>query len=305
MHTISTELRFEAAHQLHQLPAWHKCSRVHGHNYVVTVELASDDLDDHGFVVDFGDVKRDLGAWIDGHWDHRFLTPSRYRNTDERVDSESGVPDNMVPEVSTAEHLAQFLAEVCQAHATSWPWALLVQSVTVWETPTSYATHHPAWLDIDVTQPEIPDETIEQVAEKVAANIADARARKGGPVLGLAEVEVGVMRTDEAGDQFESHTVAFRGPHFDRVEVDEPAFQIQGPPEPKGEHADDARIFRRSPVSMFGPDDKVVSWVDQILPEDSWGEEPPQESLTELLTQIERNVATARDLLSEPHDAGA
>jgi 6-pyruvoyltetrahydropterin/6-carboxytetrahydropterin synthase len=44
-----------------------KCSRPHGHNYAVTVEVTGE-LTDEGWVVDKGDVT----AVID-EWDHRFL----------------------------------------------------------------------------------------------------------------------------------------------------------------------------------------------------------------------------------------
>lgn len=45
--------RFEAAHRL----AWHlgKCNRVHGHSYVLEVEVAGP-LDDRGVVMDFAEV---------------------------------------------------------------------------------------------------------------------------------------------------------------------------------------------------------------------------------------------------------
>ena len=56
MYTISKEFSFSASHQLDHLPERHKCRRLHGHNYVVTLEVSKGTLDDRGFVVDYGEM---------------------------------------------------------------------------------------------------------------------------------------------------------------------------------------------------------------------------------------------------------
>lgn len=53
---ISKTFGFAAAHQLVSLPAEHKCSRLHGHSYTVTVTLKAQILDEHGFVTDFANL---------------------------------------------------------------------------------------------------------------------------------------------------------------------------------------------------------------------------------------------------------
>lgn len=54
--TISKDFEFSASHELRLLPETHKCSGNHGHNYVVTLTLTADRLDEYGFVTDFGDL---------------------------------------------------------------------------------------------------------------------------------------------------------------------------------------------------------------------------------------------------------
>jgi len=51
--SVVRRYRFEAAHRL----AWHpgKCRRLHGHSYVLEVEVAGP-LDDRGVVIDFDEV---------------------------------------------------------------------------------------------------------------------------------------------------------------------------------------------------------------------------------------------------------
>lgn len=52
-----------------------KCRGLHGHNYRIHFDLASDDdqLDEIGRVVDFGVIKDKLCMWLEDHWDHKTL----------------------------------------------------------------------------------------------------------------------------------------------------------------------------------------------------------------------------------------
>lgn len=72
MYRIWKEFKFSASHQLDGLPAEHQCSRLHGHNYVIELELESERLDSVGFIVDFGELKV-FKNWIDNLLDHRHL----------------------------------------------------------------------------------------------------------------------------------------------------------------------------------------------------------------------------------------
>ena len=69
---ITKEYSFSASHQLKDLPETHQCARLHEHNYVVRVELASATLNSHGFVRDYQELAP-LKAYIDDALDHRHL----------------------------------------------------------------------------------------------------------------------------------------------------------------------------------------------------------------------------------------
>ncbi len=117
MFTITKRFEFEAAHRLTKVPEGHKCRRLHGHNYVVTVELQAADLDPSGFVVDFGDLSA-LREHLDNTYDHRYL--------------------NDVLEVeTTAENLAWTLYAWC---ARKWP---QTTAVRVEETRGTSAEYRP------------------------------------------------------------------------------------------------------------------------------------------------------------------
>ncbi|MEU2250343.1 6-carboxytetrahydropterin synthase [Streptomyces sp. NPDC019224] len=119
MFSISKEFHFSASHVLDRLPKWHPCARLHGHNYVVVLELSAedDDLNDVGFVRDY----RDLDAfkkWMDATLDHRHLNESM---------GGGGSP--------TAENIAKWIYDTwCQDLPE-------LSAVRVSETPKTWATY--------------------------------------------------------------------------------------------------------------------------------------------------------------------
>lgn len=72
MYEISKEFHFSASHVLTGLRDGHPCGRLHGHNYIVKVTLRAPTINDHGFVLDYNDLKP-LGAWLDDTLDHQHL----------------------------------------------------------------------------------------------------------------------------------------------------------------------------------------------------------------------------------------
>ncbi|QPZ90975.1 6-carboxytetrahydropterin synthase QueD [Thioclava electrotropha] len=117
MFRIRKEFHFSASHQLSHLREDHQCARLHGHNYIVVVELAAATLDENGFVRDYHDLKP-LKAYIDDTFDHRHL--------------------NDVMEVpSTAENMAKHFYDWCKAR---WP---ETSAALVSETPKTWAEYRP------------------------------------------------------------------------------------------------------------------------------------------------------------------
>lgn len=116
MYRISKEFAFSASHRLDHLPAEHQCARLHGHNYIVVVELAAAALSPDGFVRDYHDLAA-LKAHIDAEFDHRHL--------------------NDVLLMPTAEKLARYFHDWARAR---WP---EVSAVRVSETPKTWAEYRP------------------------------------------------------------------------------------------------------------------------------------------------------------------
>jgi 6-pyruvoyltetrahydropterin/6-carboxytetrahydropterin synthase len=117
-YTITKEFRFEGAHHLPQMPEGHKCRRPHGHSYLVRVELASDELDEFGFIEDYGQLN-DIRSYIDTVLDHRDLS------------------EIFGAENTTAEWLAErFYILWKRSHP-------MLSAVTICETPSVSATYRP------------------------------------------------------------------------------------------------------------------------------------------------------------------
>lgn len=122
MYTIGKRFSFDAAHQLPDLPAGHKCRRLHGHTYTVEVSLAAEALTGGGpgFVVDFTDLAP-LGRYLADDFDHRLL-------------------NDVVDFPPTSERLAAHLYWWCVDNLAL-PGGVAVAAVTVSETPATWARY--------------------------------------------------------------------------------------------------------------------------------------------------------------------
>lgn len=131
MHRVSREIHFCYGHRL--LDYAGKCRHLHGHNGVAVITLESDHLDRLGMVMDFGEIKRVMQTWIDTHLDHRMILHRddpilpTLRDMDE--------PLFLLDVNPTAENLAKLIYDQAKQHGFP------IVEVTLWETPSSYATY--------------------------------------------------------------------------------------------------------------------------------------------------------------------
>lgn len=116
MFTIYKEFHFSASHILLGLDDDHPCARLHGHNYVVEVELQSQELNTVGFVRDYRELDA-FKTYIDETLDHRHLN------------------DVLGDDNVTAEKMAKHFYDWCKG---KWP---EITAVRVRETPKSCAEY--------------------------------------------------------------------------------------------------------------------------------------------------------------------
>ena len=131
MYSVTKRLEFCYGHRL--LDYEGVCRHPHGHNAVAEIEVSAPALDARAMVRDFREVDGAVRAWLDRELDHKMIL----RRDDPLVESlrALGEPVFVVDTNPTAECLARLIHE--QARAAGLP----VTRVTVWETPTSFATY--------------------------------------------------------------------------------------------------------------------------------------------------------------------
>jgi len=145
--SMTKRLEWDAGHRV--LGHEGQCATLHGHRYAaeITVLPRDDKLDSLGRVIDFGVVKKHVGAWIDKNWDHTCLLHQGdpfFSLDDERQLEVMGPKEPYVfQDNPTAENIARELFTV--ARRLLWPLGVKVVHVKVFETPTSSADH---WEDM-------------------------------------------------------------------------------------------------------------------------------------------------------------
>jgi 6-pyruvoyltetrahydropterin/6-carboxytetrahydropterin synthase len=131
MFRVTRELHFCYGHRLLHYDG--KCKHLHGHNGKAVIVLEAAALDPRGMVVDFSDVKRKIGGWIDDTLDHKMIL---HRDDPALPDLQRQQEPVFVVDVNpTAENIARLIFE--QTHRLGFP----VVEVTLWETENSFATY--------------------------------------------------------------------------------------------------------------------------------------------------------------------
>lgn len=133
MFVVTRELRFCYGHRLRDYDG--KCRYLHGHNGRALITLAAAELDGLGMVVDFSQIKRVVGGWIDANLDHRLLL----HRDDPLVPylQEQAEPVFLLDANPTAENIARLIYECAAAHGFP------VVEVCLWETEDACAVYRP------------------------------------------------------------------------------------------------------------------------------------------------------------------
>lgn len=131
MYSVTKRIEFCYGHRLLDYDGI--CKHPHGHNAVAEIEVRSGSLDRRQMVCDFSDIKRVVKGWIDRELDHKMIL----RHDDPLVAPlrQLGEPVYVVDSNPTVERIARLIFD--QAREAGFP----VVRVTVWETPSSFATY--------------------------------------------------------------------------------------------------------------------------------------------------------------------
>lgn len=114
--SIGTRRELIAGHFLPKVPVGHKCARMHGHNYMVDIELQGP-VHDNGFIVDFYDVDK--------------IVEPLFKKLDHTVLNDTEGLEN-----PTAENISLWFRTRIQSELRMHNVEVRVR---VWETPTCWA----------------------------------------------------------------------------------------------------------------------------------------------------------------------
>lgn len=133
MFSVTRTIRFCYGHRLMDYEG--KCQHPHGHNGAAEIEIGTSELDRRGMVVDLGEIKDVVQAWIDRELDHRMIL----RKDDPLVRhlDDLGEPYFLMETNPTAENIARLIFEFVRAR--DFP----VTAVRLWETDSSVAVYRP------------------------------------------------------------------------------------------------------------------------------------------------------------------
>mgnify|MGYP000462851528 FL=1 len=123
------------------------CKGLHGHRYKaeICVEgklIEEKGASEEGMVIDFADIKKVAQKFIQEELDHAFMVWDRDHELLEFFKSSQGHKPVIVPFTPTAENVAAYIFKELQDKFTDvFKTGLKLQSVKLWETPSSYALY--------------------------------------------------------------------------------------------------------------------------------------------------------------------
>jgi len=135
MITCTRRLEFDAAHRIINHES--KCKMLHGHRYALEATFVAQNLDNLGRVIDFGEIKELLGAWIDKNLDHNTILSIHDKNLGDQIANTTGQKIYYINENPTAENIAKhILEEICPQIFFSKNVKCL--AIKLYETPNCY-----------------------------------------------------------------------------------------------------------------------------------------------------------------------
>jgi len=106
------EFRFEAAHLLPNVPAGHKCSRLHGHSFKIELGLWGPVNPSTGWFIDFGEID-EIWQPLYTTLDHHYLNEIEGLENPTSENLARWLWDRIKPKLSALERVTVF--ETCDA----------------------------------------------------------------------------------------------------------------------------------------------------------------------------------------------
>lgn len=135
MLSCTRTISFDAGHRLINHES--KCKYLHGHRYYLDVTFVTTELDSVGRVIDFGEVKEILGAWVNQNWDHNMILWEKDKELGENIRKATSQNIYYLPYNPTCENMAKYLMENVMPKLFA-KFEAKVVKLTLRETPNCY-----------------------------------------------------------------------------------------------------------------------------------------------------------------------
>ncbi len=122
MYEVTIKKSFSAAHVLKEIGG--KCEDLHGHNFLVEVTVAGNDLNGEEILIDFRDLKKWTNEILD-HLDHKYLNEVEFFK-------------DINP---SSERVAKLIYDLLTKRIQTLNVGLTVSRVTVWESENARVTY--------------------------------------------------------------------------------------------------------------------------------------------------------------------
>jgi 6-pyruvoyltetrahydropterin/6-carboxytetrahydropterin synthase len=106
------EFRFEAAHRLPNVPAGHKCQRLHGHSFKIEITVAGEVNPKTGWFIDYGELD-DVWNPLFAKLDHNYMNEISGLENPTSENLAKWIWDAMKPKLGSLAQVTVF--ETCDA----------------------------------------------------------------------------------------------------------------------------------------------------------------------------------------------
>jgi 6-pyruvoyltetrahydropterin/6-carboxytetrahydropterin synthase len=143
MSTITRIFTFDSGHRV--MNEKMKCFNLHGHTYKVEATWQYDDIEDIGYAIDFKEIKRVFGEFIEDYIDHAFIAnPMDTIYIDACKNSGSKIWLMSLNGVEycnpTAENISKELFMIGDLLINHSEMGLSMFEIKLWETPNAFVT---------------------------------------------------------------------------------------------------------------------------------------------------------------------
>ena len=141
MQTVTRIFTFDSGHRV--MNERFKCFNLHGHTYKIEATWRFESMEEIGYAVDFKEIKRLFGSFIDEYLDHGFIANPQDKNYIDVCEEENSKIWLMSLKGMnycnpTAENIAKEIFMIADLLVHDYKVGLRINDIKLWETPNCF-----------------------------------------------------------------------------------------------------------------------------------------------------------------------